>query len=127
MAGIVKKIGKITRYETTEYVGTAKMLDLDRASEGEHDPSAPLGADDSQTGEFHAVAPGSDAIMQPTAADLRGLEPADPHAPHDAGDAHDAHDARDDLSCGAPVIAGIDERDDITSRTAERAGLEGER
>ena len=32
MAGIVKQIGKITKYETTEYVGSAKMLDLDRAA-----------------------------------------------------------------------------------------------
>src|SRR4029078_7581399 len=32
MAGIVKKIGRITRYETTDYVGSAKMLDLDRAA-----------------------------------------------------------------------------------------------
>jgi hypothetical protein len=34
MAGIVKKIGKITKYETTDYVGTARMLDLDRAAPG---------------------------------------------------------------------------------------------
>ena len=32
MAGIVKKIGKITKYETTDYVGSARMLDLDRAA-----------------------------------------------------------------------------------------------
>ncbi len=33
MAEIVRKIGKITRYETKSYVGTAKILDLDRASD----------------------------------------------------------------------------------------------
>jgi PAS domain S-box-containing protein len=32
MASIVKKIGKITRYETTAYVGTKRIVDLDRAS-----------------------------------------------------------------------------------------------
>ncbi len=32
MADIVRKIGKITRYETKSYVGAAKILDLDRAS-----------------------------------------------------------------------------------------------
>jgi PAS domain S-box-containing protein len=32
MAEIVRKIGKITRYETKTYVGTARILDLDRAS-----------------------------------------------------------------------------------------------
>ncbi|WP_394829897.1 PAS domain S-box protein [Pendulispora albinea] len=38
MAEIVRKIGKITRYETKAYVGQAKILDLDKASEnGEGD------------------------------------------------------------------------------------------
>jgi PAS domain S-box-containing protein len=32
MAEIVRKIGKITRYETKSYVGGAKIVDLDRAS-----------------------------------------------------------------------------------------------
>jgi PAS domain S-box-containing protein len=32
MAEIVRKIGKITRYETKSYVGAAKIVDLDRAS-----------------------------------------------------------------------------------------------
>ncbi|MGZ6142425.1 MAG: histidine kinase dimerization/phospho-acceptor domain-containing protein, partial [Myxococcales bacterium] len=33
MAGIVKKIGKITRYETTSYVGSRRIVDLDKASD----------------------------------------------------------------------------------------------
>ena len=33
MAEIVKKIGRITKYETTPYVGSQKIFDLDRASE----------------------------------------------------------------------------------------------
>jgi PAS domain S-box-containing protein len=33
MAEIVRKIGKITKYETKSYVGKQKILDLDRASE----------------------------------------------------------------------------------------------
>jgi signal transduction histidine kinase len=32
MAEIVRKIGKITRYETKAYVGQAKILDLDKSS-----------------------------------------------------------------------------------------------
>jgi len=32
MANIVKKIGRITRYETTSYVGKTRIVDLDRAS-----------------------------------------------------------------------------------------------
>jgi PAS domain S-box-containing protein len=32
MAGIVKKIGKITRYETRSYLGDTKILDLDKAA-----------------------------------------------------------------------------------------------
>lgn len=35
MAEIVRKIGKITRYETKSYVGAAKILDLDKASSHE--------------------------------------------------------------------------------------------
>ncbi len=33
MAEIVRKVGKITRYETKSYVGGAKILDLDKAAE----------------------------------------------------------------------------------------------
>lgn len=33
MAEIVRKIGKITRYETKAYVGTAQILDLDKSAE----------------------------------------------------------------------------------------------
>lgn len=40
MAEIVRKIGKITKYETKSYVGKQKILDLDRASE-EGLPAAP--------------------------------------------------------------------------------------
>lgn len=36
MAEIVRKIGKITKYETKSYVGTQKILDLDRASDEGH-------------------------------------------------------------------------------------------
>ena len=39
MAEIVKKIGRITRYETTPYVGEQKIFDLDRASGTQQDPS----------------------------------------------------------------------------------------
>jgi len=37
MAEIVRKIGKITRYETKSYVGRAKILDLDKASAREEE------------------------------------------------------------------------------------------
>jgi hypothetical protein len=40
MAEIVRKIGKITRYETKAYVGAAKIIDLDRSSE--EDPNQAL-------------------------------------------------------------------------------------
>jgi hypothetical protein len=32
MAEIVRKIGKITKYETKSYVGRARILDLDRSA-----------------------------------------------------------------------------------------------
>ncbi len=69
MAGIVKKIGRITKYETTDYVGSARMLDLDRAAAAPEAPGADASddpdaisdhgipnapADESQTGEFFA-------------------------------------------------------------------------
>jgi len=74
MAGIVKKIGKITKYETTDYVGGARMLDLDRAAP-ESDPEIPIGGDESQTGEFRAVAVPrtSTQPLSPSASDLRDL------------------------------------------------------
>ncbi len=40
MAEIVRKIGKITKYETKSYVGRARILDLDKAAEGE----SPIGS-----------------------------------------------------------------------------------
>src|SRR4029077_1211870 len=45
MAEIVRKIGKITKYETKSYVGRARILDLDRSAPSsnpdiDHDPSA---------------------------------------------------------------------------------------
>ena len=33
MAEIVRKIGRITRYETKSYVGSSKILDIERSSE----------------------------------------------------------------------------------------------
>lgn len=38
MAEIVKKIGRITRYETKAYVGSAQILDLERSSERPGEP-----------------------------------------------------------------------------------------
>ena len=40
MAEIVRKIGRITRYETKSYVGSSKILDLERSSE--EDPQREL-------------------------------------------------------------------------------------
>ena len=39
MAEIVRKIGKITRYETKSYVGESKIIDLDRSSIPDEPPS----------------------------------------------------------------------------------------
>ena len=72
MAGIVKKIGRITKYETTEYVGSAKMLDLDRAAPDSM-PAIPVALDDRQTGEFRAATPGPD-VIQPSLAELVELD-----------------------------------------------------
>lgn len=82
MAGIVKKIGRITKYETTDYVGSARMLDLDRAA-AESDPAIPIEPPESEdkTGEFTAVPPssaqGAALANTPSIEDL--LELADRH------------------------------------------------
>jgi PAS domain S-box-containing protein len=78
MAEIVKKIGHITKYETTDYVGSAKMIDLDRATSRMAALDKPDG-DESLTGEFAAVAapPGlsieSDVPRTPSLGDLGDL------------------------------------------------------
>jgi PAS domain S-box-containing protein len=41
MADIVRKIGKMTKYETKSYVGQQKILDLDRAADRSDEPPAP--------------------------------------------------------------------------------------
>jgi signal transduction histidine kinase len=38
MANLVRKIGKITRYETKSYVGDQRILDLDRATDDAPEP-----------------------------------------------------------------------------------------
>lgn len=43
MAEIVRKIGKITRYETKSYVGGAKIIDLDRSSDTDDGSSRSTG------------------------------------------------------------------------------------
>ena len=45
MAEIVRKIGKITKYETKSYVGAANILDLDKSSE-ETQPAGPVDPDE---------------------------------------------------------------------------------
>jgi hypothetical protein len=85
MADIVKKIGKITKYETIDYVGGAKMLDLDRAAASESDPAIPVSipeTDESQTGEFPAVGSNHpDVRIPPSLSDLVDLA-----RHHDGGD-----------------------------------------
>jgi hypothetical protein len=43
MAEIVRKIGKITKYETKPYVGSTKIVDLDRSVESDDDPNQKKG------------------------------------------------------------------------------------
>jgi PAS domain S-box-containing protein len=40
MAEIVRKIGRLTKYETKSYVGEQRILDLDRASEDDSEPGS---------------------------------------------------------------------------------------
>lgn len=41
IAEVVRKIGRITKYETTEYVGTQRIIDLDKASRERSEPPKP--------------------------------------------------------------------------------------
>jgi signal transduction histidine kinase len=89
MAAIVKKIGRITKYETTDYVGGARMLDLDRAA-ADSSGAVPLmpETDEGLTGEFTAVvarppdAPGTDqshgASGPRSLAEARSIDEAPP-------------------------------------------------
>jgi PAS domain S-box-containing protein len=93
MAGIVKKIGRLTKYETIDYVGTARMIDLDRsaasdpslvipdpvetmplprdASDGTVSGELQTGDDDKMTREFTAVQPPPEVLA--AAGDLGEL------------------------------------------------------
>jgi len=55
MAEIVRKIGKITRYETKAYVGQAKILDLDKASENGEDKDGVAAAFESSGSDVSAI------------------------------------------------------------------------
>jgi len=82
MAGIVKKIGRLTKYETIDYVGSARMIDLDRSAasdpqlvipDPEVDQAVPTSRDDDDrmTREFTAIQPPPDVLA--AAGDLGEL------------------------------------------------------
>jgi hypothetical protein len=60
MAEIVRKIGRITRYETKSYVGRARILDLDR--------SAPASSTRADEGLAHEDAA---SVVKPAASEHR--------------------------------------------------------
>ncbi|MGE0546716.1 MAG: PAS domain S-box protein [Kofleriaceae bacterium] len=72
IASIVKKIGKITKYETIDYVGTARMLDLNRAA-AETNPQIPVLSDEESTGTFPSE-PDLE-LARPSHADIVALDP----------------------------------------------------
>ena len=58
MADIVRKIGRITRYEVKEYVGSASIMDLDKSAASGNDLRAVSAVDPDETGEVTAVSRG---------------------------------------------------------------------
>ena len=80
MAGIVKRIGRITKYETTDYVGSAKIVDLDRSTDEMLPLEPPEHTIDEKTGEFGAVAPGPEPQVAnaPSHIDLADLADRSP-------------------------------------------------
>jgi signal transduction histidine kinase len=74
MAEIVRKIGKITKYETKSYVGKQKILDLDRASE-EGVPVAEASPEESKRGTDPRSTPRSTTTAAP--AHLSRVRPSE--------------------------------------------------
>jgi PAS domain S-box-containing protein len=56
MAAIIKKIGRLTKYETTEYINDERIIDIYRATDDSGLVVDPV--EEGQTGEFTAVLPG---------------------------------------------------------------------
>ncbi len=95
MADIVKKIGRITKYETMAYVGGASILDLDRSTagdlpsvNGEISGSSSTGSSDesndgSRPREFSAIRPGPELLAMLDVVEMLGDLVDDPAAPDD--------------------------------------------
>jgi PAS domain S-box-containing protein len=130
MADIVKKIGRITKYETVAYVGSARMLDLDRSTSlpaalpGGPDEAptvsrnrTPTGDgidgvdDEGHTREFTAIRPGRNLLTV-----LEGELDDDPALDHQAEMPTDARPTGVHRALGpraappAPPADGDDER-----------------
>jgi len=85
MAEIVKKIGRLTQYETTDYVGAARIVDLERSSAIHaavippddvelRDDAAPEPIEENRTAEIAAVMPVEDTVDNaPSIGDLDDL------------------------------------------------------
>ncbi len=83
IASIVKKIGRITKYETIDYVGSARMLDLDRAASETNpdvaavkdEPATPVAPNPANEPTSRpSSSPGPD-LVRPTHADILALDP----------------------------------------------------
>jgi PAS domain S-box-containing protein len=87
MAEIVRKIGKITRYETKSYVGTQKILDLDKAS---GDASVREAGDGAENSAPASVREAGDSAENSAPASVReagdGAENSAPASVREAGD-----------------------------------------
>jgi len=81
MAGIVKRIGRITKYETTDYVGSAKIVDLERSTDEMLPLEPPEHTIDEKTGEFGAIVssgPEPQVANTPSHIDLADLADRSP-------------------------------------------------
>lgn len=75
MAEIVKKIGRITKYETTEYVGSTRVLDLELSSPGHSIPPPHDGPNDGQNDRRSAVGSGPMQLLQASLSEPAHMEP----------------------------------------------------
>jgi len=103
MADLVKKIGRITKYETMPYVGGSSILDLDRSTAGDSNAELVLPSDDDlaedpldsrRTREFSAMMPDRELLAALDLTEM--LDEPDPAEPiTGAGPSPDPGQARD--------------------------------
>ena len=78
MAEVVRKIGEVTEFETRDYVGSAKIMDLDRSRGDHHDNTLPIYQTVFNHIKESVIVGGADTVIRmanPAAVTLTGENP----------------------------------------------------